>query len=180
MLWDYKYPDRGDLTQGIGYPDNKRAEKLNNHRKPLPPLGLRHKGRRWYCQSPALGVVRRGPIWWGWSLEEDPVIAGNAAWSIERWGRNTVASLSSCLPLAQPSWKPAESAGFSPSAVQSRDGQEVALRAHSLETGTLPLPIPSSWAVLSNRAATSHMWLLSTWNWHALSRFQNLSMERSM
>ena len=46
MLWNYKYPDRGNLTRGVDYPDDKRAEKLNNHRKPLPPLGLRHEAQR--------------------------------------------------------------------------------------------------------------------------------------
>lgn len=164
MLWNYKYLDRGNLTQGVDYPDHKRAEKLNNHRKPLPPLGLRHKGWRWYCQNPGLGVLHRKPVWWGWSLAGDPVTAGNTAWGTERRGRNSRALLSSsCLPLGQPNWKPPEFAGFSPSVVQSRDEQEVAWRAPSFGTGAWPLPVPSSWAGLSNMTATSHVWLLSTW-----------------
>ena len=70
MLWNYKYSDRGSLTQGVDYPDDKRAEKLNNHRKPSPPPDLRQNGWRWYCQSPGLGVLHKKPICWDWSLAE--------------------------------------------------------------------------------------------------------------
>ena len=35
MLCDCKYPEREDLIQAVGYPDDKRAEKLNNPRSAM-------------------------------------------------------------------------------------------------------------------------------------------------
>lgn len=161
MLWNSSI-QTGNPTQGVDYPDDKRAEKLDNHRKPPLPLGLRQKGWRWYCQSPGLGVLHRKPIWWGWNLAETQSLLVTLP-EAQREGGET-SGLPCLLVCLEPTHLEApESAGFSPSAVQSRDEQEATWRAHSLGTSAWPLPVPSHWAGLSNMTATSYVWLLSTW-----------------
>lgn len=133
MLWNCKYPDRGNLIQGVGYSDDKRAHKLNNpemsnSRKPSPPPDLRHKGRgngvagtRVQGHAQKACLVRTGAMKETTSLLVMPPEAEKKRRKTAR--ASPLFTFSHWLnPANAGAWE-SQSAGVSPSPKPSRDGQ---------------------------------------------------------
>lgn len=160
MLWNYKYLDRGNITQGVDYPDDKRNEKLNNHRKPSPPPGLRQNRWRWYCQSTGLEVLHRKPIWWGWSLAETQLLLVTLP-EAQREGGET-SGLPSLLPVchwANPTGSP-WACRVQPLCSTEQGWKR--LGGHTLR-GLVPGLYLSFKLSQTVQYDTSYVWLLSTW-----------------
>lgn len=104
MPWDWKYPDRGNVIQGVGYPDGKGTERLNNPGisnawKPLQTWGT--KGGDGVARARGQGhaqmasVVRAGAMKETQSLLVMPSEA-------ERAGRNALGSLFQTQLMQEP------------------------------------------------------------------------------